>query len=122
MLLKSKNLPQNFQDVYVEGVNAHMHDDGDSSEEDRRGRDSKEKDDEDEDSNEQDGRHGLHELKIRVYNHTVEFKKNQRLVVSTATIIYASSPPLSSLIWQPGPHSSEEALILREEEYVQWLT
>lgn len=70
-------MPQNFQDVYVEGVNAQIHDSGDSSEEERR--DSEEE----EDSNEQDGGPRLRELKIRVYNHTVEFKKNRELVVST---------------------------------------
>lgn len=83
MLVRSKNLPQNFQDVYVEGINAQIHDSSESSEEERDGRDSEENEDEEEDSNEQDGRHRLRELKIRVYNHTVEFKKNRGLVVST---------------------------------------
>lgn len=76
-------MPPNFQHVYVEGINAQIHDGGDSSEEERDRRDSEENEDEEEDSDEQDGRHRLRELKIRVYNHTVEFKKNRGLVVST---------------------------------------
>lgn len=95
VLVRSKNLPQNFQDVYVEAVNARMHGGGDSSEEDRRGSD--ENDEDDEDSEEQDGQHRLGELRIRVYNHTVEFKKNRRLVVSAGgTVIGRRFPPLSS--------------------------
>lgn len=86
VLVSSKNLPQNFQGVYVEGIYAKMHHGGGSSEEDseeERRRDSEENEDEDEDSGEQNGRYRLRELKIRVYNHTVEFKKNRELVVST---------------------------------------
>lgn len=86
VLVSSKNLPENFQGVYVEGVYAKTHHGGDSSEEDseeERRRDSEENEEEAEDSEEQGGRYRLRELKIRVYNHTVEFKKNRELVVST---------------------------------------
>lgn len=103
VLVKSKNLPQNFQHVYVEGTNAQIHDSDDSSEEERSHRDSEENDDEEEDSNEQDGHHRLHKLKIRVYNHTVEFKKNRELVVSTGGPFIDVLPLLNvqvhSLVW-----------------------
>lgn len=82
MLVKSKNLPPYLQDVYVEGVNTRIQDGSDSSEEERSRRSSEENDDE-EDSGELGRHHKLHELKIRAYNHTVEFKKNQGVVVST---------------------------------------
>lgn len=99
MLVKSKNLPPYLQDVYVEGVNTQIHDGSDSSEEESSRKGSEENDDDEEDSDEQDGHHRLHQLKIRVYNHTVEFKKNRRIVVSTGRtfFVYASTPPLSSL-------------------------
>lgn len=84
VLVKSKNLPPYLQDVYVEGINTQIHDESDSSEEERSHRGSEENDDEEEDSDEQDGHHRLLELRIRVYNHTVEFKKNRRVVVSTS--------------------------------------
>ncbi|TNM97729.1 hypothetical protein fugu_013975 [Takifugu bimaculatus] len=100
VLVRSKNLPQNFQDVYVEGIYAQIHDGDDSSEEERDRRDSDEDDDEEEDSNEQDGRHRLHELKIRVYNHTVEFKKNRGLVVDGRNIKPPVSPSAGLKIYQ----------------------
>lgn len=95
MLVKSKNLPHYLQDVYVEGVNTQIHDGSDSSEEEERSRrGSQENDDEEEDSNEQDRHHRLRELKIRVYNHTVEFKKNRRVVVSTGRTFFIYMLPL----------------------------
>eukprot|EP00066_Takifugu_rubripes_P025444 XP_011614710.1 PREDICTED: zonadhesin-like isoform X2 [Takifugu rubripes] len=100
VLVRSKNLPQNFQDVYVEGIYAQIHDGDDSSEEERDRRDSDEDDDEEEDSNEQDGRHRLRELKIRVYNHTVEFKKNRGLVVDGRNIKPPVSPSACLKIYQ----------------------
>ncbi|XP_029687003.1 zonadhesin-like [Takifugu rubripes] len=100
VLVRSKNLPQNFQDVYVEGIYAQIHDGDDSSEEERDRRDSDEDDDEEEDSNEQDGRHRLRELKIRVYNHTVEFKKNRGLVVDGRNIKPPVSPSAGLKIYQ----------------------
>lgn len=111
MLVKSKNLPQFLQDVYVEGVNTQIHDGSDSSEEERSRRGSEESDDEEEDSEEQDGQHRLLELKIQVYNHTVEFKKNRRVVVSTGRLfsINASSCSWKSVISQNVPHSFEDA-------------
>jgi len=94
VLVQTTGLPKNLQEVYVEGINAG----GDRSDEDshgssseehgsRRDRDSDEDDSresnskEDDSSEEDDDHHRLAELKIRVYNHTVEFKKNRRLVV-----------------------------------------
>jgi len=83
---------------YVEGINTRVVDNGDQSEEEDEdededsseehherhgGRDSNS--DEDDDSGENGSRHRLRELKIRVYNHTVEFKRNRLLVVSKLT-------------------------------------
>lgn len=92
MLVKSKNLPPYVQHVCVERVNTQRHDGSDSSEEERSIRGSKDDDDEDEeeDSEEQDGHHRLRKLKIHVYNHTVEFKKNRKVVVSSSRT-FASS-------------------------------
>lgn len=109
VLVSSKNLPQNFQGVYVEGIYAQIHDGGDSSEED-----SEENEDEEEDSKKRDRRHRLHELKIRVYNHTVEFKKNRELVVSTGrTPMGAGSFPslgLTRCLYGVNRHRQNELL------------
>lgn len=112
-------MPSNLPDVYIEGINTQtVHDDDDSqqhgdssSEEDhsRRVRDEDEDDDDDEDYNDEDDEdvddkhdhdseehkehHRLQELKIRVYNHTVKFKKNRRLVVSIKGIFNNILPP-----------------------------
>lgn len=101
MLVVTRNLPNNLPEVYIECVNGH---DGlddsdsdsnsdhheDSSEEDHSHRVSYEEDDDDDNkdsSNHSRKKHGSHhhraqELKIRVYNHTVEFKNRRKLVVS----------------------------------------
>lgn len=94
MLVKSKNLPPYLQDVYVEGITTRIHDGSDSSEEENSHRSSEEDDDKEEDSDEQGGHHRLHELKIRVYNHTVEFKNKLRVVVSTGRGFFLMLPPL----------------------------
>ncbi|CAG07683.1 unnamed protein product [Tetraodon nigroviridis] len=94
VLVKSKNLPPYLQDVYVEGITTRIHDGSDSSEEENSHRSSEEDDDKEEDSDEQGGHHRLHELKIRVYNHTVEFKNKLRVVVSTGRGFFLMLPPL----------------------------
>ncbi|XP_051260918.1 zonadhesin-like isoform X2 [Dicentrarchus labrax] len=97
VLVRTKNLPSILPDVYIEGINTRTDDDdshehGDSSSEEdhsHRVRDEDEDYDEDYDvelrrpdhSEEHEEHHRLQELKIRVYNHTVEFKKKRRLVV-----------------------------------------
>lgn len=83
MLVLTRNLPTNLPEVYVESVNGDSdsdeHEDSSSDEED---------DDDDEDSSDRRrtkrGSHerGAQELKIQVYNHTVEFRERRRLVVS----------------------------------------
>lgn len=104
VLVRTNNLPNNLPDVYIEGINTNKVDDdnsqhhGDSSSEENRRRvkgedDNDEEDDDDDDDGDDDHKddddseeHGEHHrlkaLKIRVYNHTVEFKKKRRLIVS----------------------------------------
>lgn len=105
MLVQTRNLPNNLQEVYIESVNGHSihdddddddsdHHDGSSSEEDHSrsssSRDEDDDDDDDESDNDSDddehekptSHHRVQELKIRVYNHTVQFKNKRRVVVS----------------------------------------
>ncbi|XP_040911979.1 zonadhesin isoform X2 [Toxotes jaculatrix] len=92
VLVRTNNLPSNLPDVYIEASNTRTVEDeddsqqhGDSSSEENNSRSIKDEDDSDEDddddSEEHEEHHRLQKLKIRVYNHTVEFKKNRRLVV-----------------------------------------
>ncbi|XP_061588203.1 zonadhesin [Cololabis saira] len=82
VLLRTKNLPSNLPDVYIEIINActedNQHDD--SSEEDSSSI---------EDDHEKDA---VQELKIRVYNHTVEFKKHRKLFVDGIKIQTTVTP------------------------------
>ncbi|XP_075340361.1 zonadhesin-like [Odontesthes bonariensis] len=78
VLVRTKNLPSTLPDIYIEVTNTCTLDDndsqhGDSSEENDRSND-------DDDIKEHHEK-GQQELKIRVYNHTVEFRKNQKLFV-----------------------------------------
>lgn len=98
VLVLTRNLPTNLPEVYIEYINGRSeHDDSDSdhhehsSEEDHSHRVSYEEDEDDDDDKDSSDysrkKHGSHhhgalELKIRVYNHTVEFKNRRRLVVS----------------------------------------
>ncbi|CAL8312742.1 unnamed protein product [Gadus morhua 'NCC'] len=98
---QSRTLPG----FYVEGINTHDEGDGDHSEDSdersseehhhsnrERDEDSDEDDEDyDDDSEENNRRHRLREMKIRVYNHTVEFKRNGVLVVDGRV----SHPPIS---------------------------
>lgn len=104
MLVQTRNLPNNLQEVYIECNNGRSgHDDSDSdhhedssSEEDHSHRVSYEEEDDDDDKDSSDHshkKHGSHnhraqELKIRVYNHTVEFKNRRRLVVSIRFFVF----------------------------------
>ncbi|XP_030581933.1 MAM and LDL-receptor class A domain-containing protein 1-like [Archocentrus centrarchus] len=92
VLVRTSNLPNNLPDIYIEGINTPalgdrdgQHESESSIEEDqssRVGKDDEEDEDEDDDnSKKQNKHHRLQELKIRVYNHTVEFKKNRNLIV-----------------------------------------
>ncbi|XP_070700975.1 mucin-2 [Pempheris klunzingeri] len=136
VLVRTKNLPNNLPDVYIEGINTHTahddddshhHDDDDShhhddssSEEDHghRVRDEDEEDEDDHDHDEDDDddgdkhdedserhkdHHRLQELKIRVYNHTVEFKRNRRLLVDGRRTNTPVSPTAGLIIRE---HSS----------------
>lgn len=112
MLVQTRNLPNNLPEVYIECVNGHsIHDDDDdsdhhdgssseedhsrSSEEDHSRSSSRDEDDDDDDNDDESeddsedddhekptSHHRAQELKIRVYNHTVQFKNKRRVVVS----------------------------------------
>lgn len=105
MLVQTRNLPNNLPEVYIECVNGHNddddddsdHHDGSSSEEDDSRSNSRDDDDDDDesddDSNDDDhdkstSHHRAQKLKIRVYNHTVQFKNKRRVVVSTKDIFF----------------------------------
>ncbi|XP_068594204.1 uncharacterized protein wu:fb63a08 isoform X2 [Cebidichthys violaceus] len=124
VLVQTNNLPNYLPHVYIEGINT-VHDDNDSqhhgdssSEEDhsRSVRDEDDEDDDDEDDDEDDDdskhdddsdedkeHHKLQELKIRVYDHTVVFMKNRRLVVDGRKTKTPASPTPGLNIWK---HSS----------------
>ncbi|XP_035861191.1 zonadhesin-like isoform X1 [Sander lucioperca] len=133
VLVRTNNLPNNYPRVYIEGINtindgedSNYHGDS-SSEEDhsRRVRDEDDDDDdedyneEDEDDNKHDDDieeqeeyprlqvfkkpHRLQEFKIIVYDHTVEFKKNRRLIVDGRRTNTPASPTAGLNIWE---HSS----------------
>lgn len=109
VLVQTRHLPNNLPHVYIEGINQRSGDDdddnsqdhGDSSSEENHSRryeddDVSDEDDDDdvdddhkheEDSEENEGRHRLQELKIRVYDHIVQFKRNLRLLVSIKGIL-----------------------------------
>ncbi|KAL7387655.1 hypothetical protein ABVT39_026836 [Epinephelus coioides] len=115
VLVRTNNLPNNLPHVYIEGINtahddddSHHHDDS-SSEEDhsRRVRDEDEDDDDDDDddkhdddSDENEEHHRLQELKIRVYDHTVEFKKHRKLMVDGRRTNTPASPAAGLKIWK----------------------
>ncbi|XP_037642754.1 zonadhesin-like isoform X2 [Sebastes umbrosus] len=106
VLVRTNNLPNNIPPVYIEGINS-VHDDS-SSEEDRR--DSEEDDDDEDDDSEHDDdsdedkkHYHLKMLKIRVYNHTLLFKKNQKLLVDGKKTDTPASPTAGLKIWE---HSS----------------
>ncbi|XP_052319618.1 zonadhesin-like isoform X2 [Oncorhynchus keta] len=99
ILVQTTGLSKNQQDVYIEaiieivnqdGVDSH----GDSRHGDSRHGNSKDEDDQHKDSKERDSNEDSHDhskendnrlrfrgLKIRVYNHTVEFRNNRKLVL-----------------------------------------
>ncbi|XP_034411592.1 zonadhesin-like [Cyclopterus lumpus] len=123
VLVRTNNLPNYLPHVYIEGINddddSQHH--GDSSSEEHHSHRVRDEDDEDEDededdededdahkhhhhSEEEDREHyRLKELKIRVYNHTVVFKKNKRLIVDGRETNTPASPTAGLNIWE---HSS----------------
>lgn len=108
VLVLTRNLPTNLPAVYIESINGHSehddsdsdhHEDSSSSEEDHSHRVSYEEDEDEDDDDDKDSsdysrkkhgshHHGAQELKIRVYNHTVEFKNRRRLVVSMKLMFF----------------------------------
>ncbi|XP_056598962.1 zonadhesin-like, partial [Triplophysa dalaica] len=83
ILVQTTNLPSNIPDVYVVTVNKKVKDK--SSEED-----SSEEDDD-------DGR--LRAIRIRVYNHTVDFKKGRKIMVDGLSVQAPISPSGGIKIW-----------------------
>lgn len=98
VLVRTNNLPNYVPDVYIEAIFRRSAGDDDSQ---QHGDSSSEEDHslamrgekEDDGSEKHEEHHGLPEIKIRVYNHTVEFKNNWRLVVSIMGIFYNILPP-----------------------------
>ncbi|XP_051984548.1 zonadhesin [Xyrauchen texanus] len=86
ILVQTNALPSNIQDVYVVGINEKINDK--SSVED----DSSEEDDDN------DGR--VHALRIRVYNHTLEFKKGRKITVDGLSVKPPVSPCEGIKIWE----------------------
>ncbi|KAJ4936881.1 hypothetical protein JOQ06_001467 [Pogonophryne albipinna] len=80
VLVRTNNLPNNLPHVYIE-----EHKENHSSSEERK------------------ENYSLQELKIRVYDHTVVFKKNRRLVVDGRRTKIPASPTAGLKIWE---HSS----------------
>ncbi|XP_051554355.1 zonadhesin [Myxocyprinus asiaticus] len=90
ILVQTTALPSNFQDVYVVGINKKINDK--SSEED----DSSDEDD----SSEEDDDGRVRALRIRVYNHTVEFKKGRKITVDGLSVKPPVSPCEGMKIWE----------------------
>ncbi|XP_054624523.1 MAM and LDL-receptor class A domain-containing protein 1-like isoform X2 [Dunckerocampus dactyliophorus] len=112
VLVRTKNLPSNLPDVYIEGNNTPIKDDEDnSSEEEDDGDDDDDENDGDDDendgdnnSNEDDEHHRLQGLTVKVYNHTVEFKKGQKLFVDGQRTKTPVSPSLGLKIQKHSSH------------------
>lgn len=77
VLVRTKNLPKNLPEIYIEGTNACT---DDSSEETERSEISG-------DDEEEEHKRILQDLKIKVYNHTVELKHKRKVFVSIKAII-----------------------------------
>ncbi|KAE8290962.1 MAM and LDL-receptor class A domain-containing protein 2 [Larimichthys crocea] len=123
VLVQTKNLPSNLPDVYIEAINkedADSHHSSDSSSEEnhsRRARDededednnSDDSDEDDDDSEEDEEDHRLQALKIRVYNHTVEFRERRKLVVDGRR----ARTPVSPTAVEFDGHSKAEIILPR---------
>ncbi|XP_026230310.1 zonadhesin-like isoform X2 [Anabas testudineus] len=87
VLVRTSNLPNNVPDVYVEGIITRNVDDEVDNSQQHRDSSSEEdyaltvRDEEEDDDSEEHEQHHRLQLKIRVYNHTVEFKRHRRLIV-----------------------------------------
>lgn len=94
VLVQTKNLPDNLQSIYIEGINGHDEDENDDdSSEERDSRQARDDDDDDSDESSEEDKEGvLRALKIRVYNHTVVIKQNRKLVVDGRSVDAPLSP------------------------------
>ncbi|XP_051555722.1 zonadhesin isoform X4 [Myxocyprinus asiaticus] len=92
VLVQTTTLPSNLQAVYVVAINEKIKDK--SSEED----DSSDEDDSSEEDDDDDGR--VRALRIRVYNHTVEFKKGRKITVDGLSVKPPVSPSGGIKIWE----------------------
>ncbi|XP_029970837.1 zonadhesin [Salarias fasciatus] len=68
VLIRTRSLPMNLPDIYIEVINSHSSD--------------------------------HHQLKIRVYNHTMMFKKNRKLTINGETSDTPASPAGGLDIWE----------------------
>nr|XP_020451554.1 zonadhesin-like isoform X2 [Monopterus albus] len=98
VLVRTDNLPNNLPDVYIESINTRTADD--DNDDSHHYSDSSSE----EDSKEHKEPHRLQELKIRVYNHTLEFKKNRSLVVNGRRANTPVSPTAGLKIWEHSSH------------------
>ncbi|XP_067110017.1 zonadhesin-like [Osmerus mordax] len=96
ILVQTTDLSKNLPEIYIEGINELIDDqDGEQNsigEDSSHSDSSSEQDSSDEDSTEESDAMRLRGLKIRVYNHTVEFKKNRKLVLDGRTTRTPVSP------------------------------
>ncbi|XP_034039661.1 zonadhesin-like [Thalassophryne amazonica] len=114
LLVQTNNLPNNLPHVYIEVNNTYMFG-GDSSSEENQSHskededdedkedddeDDEDKEDDDNDNNEQEESQRLRALKIKVYNHTVEFRPNRQLVVDGKSTDPPVSPTTGLKIWR----------------------
>ncbi|XP_072771353.1 uncharacterized protein [Nerophis lumbriciformis] len=100
VLVQTKKLPSNLPDIYIEGNYTPTEHEDSSSEED----DEDDGNDGDDDSNEHDERHRLQGLKVEIYNHTVQFKKGQKLLVDGRKTKTPVSPTLGLKIQKHSSH------------------
>ncbi|KAL6468240.1 hypothetical protein MHYP_G00239170 [Metynnis hypsauchen] len=90
VLVQTSNLPNNVPEVYIEGINQKSREqenrDEDYDDEDldvrERGDDGDRSEEEDDSSEEDDDDGRLRALRIRVYNHTVEFREGRKVMVN----------------------------------------
>ncbi|XP_061776083.1 zonadhesin isoform X2 [Nerophis ophidion] len=102
VLVQTKKLPSNLPDIYIEGNYTPTEHEDSSSEED----DEDDENDGDDDSNEHDERHRLQGLTMKIYNHTVQFKKGQKLLVDGQKTKTPVSPTLGLKIQKHPSHIS----------------
>ncbi|KAL7850999.1 hypothetical protein AOLI_G00213550 [Acnodon oligacanthus] len=83
VLVQTSNLPNNVPEVYIEGINQKSREQENRDEDyDDEDLDDRERHDHDHSSEEDDDDGRLCALRIRVYNHTVEFREGRKVMVN----------------------------------------